>query len=152
MNSRQRVIKALNHEEPDMVPIDLGSTENTSIARIAYLNLRNYLGMEADSQPYIINRQMDLVFPKDDLLNRLQVDFRPVRPSAAYKPNIRENPEDDSFYDELNICWKKASYYYDMVEHPLKSLSLEEITQAQVARSVRCGAERGIKGAGKIAL
>ena len=149
MNSRQRVIKALNHEEPDMVPIDLGSTENTSIARIAYLNLRSYLGMEADSQPYIINRQMDSVFPKDDLLNRLQVDFRPIRPSAAYKPNLRENPEDDSFYDELNIRWKKASYYYDMVEHPLKSLSLEEITRLKWLDPYAPGRSEGLKAQAK---
>jgi len=129
MNSRQRVIKALSHEEPDMVPIDLGSTENTSIARIAYLNLRSYSGMETDQAPYVINRQMDSVFPKDDLLELLQVDFRPVRPSSSYKPVIREMPDDDSFYDELNIRWKKALYYYDMVEHPLEKLSQEEIEQ-----------------------
>jgi len=45
MNSRQRVMKALNHEEPDMVPVDMGSTENTTLTRIAYINLRRHLGM-----------------------------------------------------------------------------------------------------------
>ena len=79
MNSRERVLAALNHQEPDMVPVDLGSTENTSISRIAYINLRGYLGMEPDPLPYVINRMMDSVFPRDDLLNRLQVDCRPVR-------------------------------------------------------------------------
>jgi uroporphyrinogen decarboxylase len=127
MNSRQRVEMALNHQEPDMVPIDLGSTENTSIARIAYLNLRNYWGMPPEPAPYIINRQMDSVFPQDDLLERLQVDTRPVRPSPQYKADIREMPADNSFYDELGIRWKKALYYYDMVEHPLEKLSPQEI-------------------------
>lgn len=37
MNHRQRVMTALQHQEPDMVPLDLGATENTTIARIAYL-------------------------------------------------------------------------------------------------------------------
>jgi uroporphyrinogen decarboxylase len=32
MNSRERVITALNHEEPDRVPIDLGGTGISTIA------------------------------------------------------------------------------------------------------------------------
>lgn len=126
MNSRERVLKAINHEEPDMVPIDLGATENTSIARIAYQNLRTHLGLGIDPNPYIINRQMDSVFPKDDLLELYKVDFRPIRPSPEYKPKIKEM-EGDSFYDEMGIKWKKASYYYDMVENPFRHLTLEEI-------------------------
>ncbi len=69
---------------------------------------------------------MDAVFPQEDLLLRLGVDFRPIRSSPAWQPEIREMP-DDSFYDELGIRWKKAAYYYDMVEHPLQRRSLEEI-------------------------
>ena len=32
MNSRQRVITALNHQEPDRIPIDLGGTIVSSIS------------------------------------------------------------------------------------------------------------------------
>ncbi len=126
MNHRQRVMTALQHQEPDMVPLDLGATENTTIARIAYLNLRAHYGMMPDPAPFIINRQMDAVFPQDDLLQRLGIDFRPVRPSSTWKAPTREMA-DNSFYDELNIRWKKASYYYDMVEHPLHSNTFDEI-------------------------
>src|SRR5271157_2793289 len=79
MNSRQRVMKALNHEEPDMVPIDMGSTENTTITRIAYINLRKHLEMAEDLQPFVVNRMMDAVYPADDLLRHYQVDFSPLR-------------------------------------------------------------------------
>ncbi len=51
MNSRQRVLTALSHVEPDQVPLDLGGTENSTIARIAYLNLRDYLGLPGEPQP-----------------------------------------------------------------------------------------------------
>jgi uroporphyrinogen decarboxylase len=128
MNSRQRVLTALSHAEPDQVPVDLGGTENSTIARIAYLNLRDYLGLPVEAKPYVINRMMDAVFPQEDLLRRFGVDFRPVRPSPAWQPEQPELP-DDSFYDELSIRWKKAAYYYDMVEHPLRHCSLEEITR-----------------------
>ena len=65
MNSRQRVLTALSHAEPDQVPVDLGGTENSTIARIAYLNLRDYLGLPAEPQPYVINRISSVLFAAD---------------------------------------------------------------------------------------
>jgi len=144
MNSRQRVIKALSHQEPDMVPIDMGSTENTTVTRIAYVNLREYLGMAEDPQPYIINRMMDAVYPADDLLRHYQVDFKPVRPSSAYQANIREMP-DDSFYDEMDIRWKKAGHYYDMVENPMRKLSLEQALRARMPDPKAAGRVEGLR-------
>ena len=38
LTSRERVLKVLNHEKPDRVPIDLGATINSSIVNI----VRNY--------------------------------------------------------------------------------------------------------------
>jgi uroporphyrinogen decarboxylase len=111
MNSREHVMKALNHKEPDLVPIDMGSTENITLTRIAYTNLRKHLGMEEDPQPFVINRMMDAVHPSEDLLRHYRVDFRPVRPSSTYHANTREML-DDSFYDEMDIRWKKAGNYY----------------------------------------
>ena len=128
MNSRERVLKTLNHEEPDMVPVDMGSTENTTLCRLAYINLREYLGMPPDSEPYVINRMMDSVFPEEDFLEKYEIDFRAVRPSTAYQPKIEELP--DGFIDEYKIRWKKASYYYDMVEHPLAEKTLDDFEDA----------------------
>jgi len=41
---RERLITALNHREPDRVPIDLGGNQ-TGIHRIAYEKLLDYLGL-----------------------------------------------------------------------------------------------------------
>lgn len=131
MNSRERVLKTLNHQEPDMIPVDMGSTENTTLCRLAYINLREYLGMLPDPNPYVINRMMDSVFPKEDLLKRYEIDFRAVRPSSAYEPEIKELA--DGFIDEYGIRWKKASYYYDMVEHPLAKKTLSELEDTPYA-------------------
>ena len=131
MNSRERVMKTLNHEEPDMVPVDMGSTENTTLCRIAYINLREYLEMPPDPDPYVINRMMDSVFPKEDLLEHYEIDFRAVRPSPFYNPKITEL--EDGFIDEYKIRWKKASFYYDMVEHPLENQPLEMLDSAVYA-------------------
>jgi uroporphyrinogen decarboxylase len=131
MNSRERVMAALDHIEPDMVPVDMGSTENTTLCRIAYLNLRSHLGMTPDPEPYIINRMMDSVFPAEDLLKHYLIDFRAVRPSSAYTPKNIEL--DDGYIDEYAIRWRKASYYFDMVEHPLAGKPLEYLPQVAYA-------------------
>jgi uroporphyrinogen decarboxylase len=144
MNARERVVATLNHQEPDKVPIDMGSTENTTISRIAYINLREYLGLPADPQPYVISRMMDSVFPQEDLLQRYQIDFRPVKPSATFKGRTVEMP-DNSFYDDYNIRWKKATYYYDMVEHPLANKSLEDLPNAMFADPYAPGRTAGIR-------
>ena len=48
MKSRARVMQALNHKEPDRVPIDLGATIVTSIAKQAYLELNQHLGLPVE--------------------------------------------------------------------------------------------------------
>jgi uroporphyrinogen decarboxylase len=130
INSRERVLTALNHEEPDVVPIDMGSTENTTLCELAYLNLREYLGLEPDQDPYVINLMMGSVFPKEDLLLHYKIDFRPIRPSSTYIPKIEKLPDGD-FYDEYRIRWRKAGFYYDMVEHPLKNFDYAGISSFQ---------------------
>jgi uroporphyrinogen decarboxylase len=142
-------MKALNHEEPDLVPIDMGSTENTTLTRVAYTNLRKHLGMQEDSRPFVINRMMDAVYPSEDLLRHYRVDFRPVRPSSTYNPDIREMP-DDSFYDEMDIRWKKAGHYYDMVENPLRSLSLKEALRAKMPDPKAAGRVEGLRAQAKL--
>ncbi len=122
MNPRERALAALNHQKPDRVPIDLGATIVTTITRIAYDNLRAYLELPPDIMPNISHRQMDTVYPKEDLLQRYQVDFRPVHMKGPWYFKTRELAEDESFYDEYGLKWKKASYYYDVVERPLAGI------------------------------
>ena len=129
LSSRERVITSLNHKEPDMMPIDFGSTEVTSITRIAYTKLREYLGLGVDPKLSISNRIEDTVYPKEDFSRYYQVDFRPVTKKSPWKSKAREMP-DDSFYDEYNIHWKKILYYYDAVERPLSGISLPNLDDA----------------------
>ena len=49
MNSRERVAAAIEHQEPDRVPIDLGGTAASGINVNAYVRLRRLLGLEADN-------------------------------------------------------------------------------------------------------
>lgn len=44
MTSRERVLAAINHREPDRVPLDLSATPSSGISAIAYSNLLNHIG------------------------------------------------------------------------------------------------------------
>ena len=50
MTPRERVLAALNHQTPDVVPFDIGGIKTTSINYKAYENLRKYLGMDAPGE------------------------------------------------------------------------------------------------------
>ncbi len=58
LTSRERVRKAINHERPDRVPLDLGATPVTGIAAGAYARLRTAFGFGAGrvkvSEPFQI--------------------------------------------------------------------------------------------------
>ncbi len=45
MTSRERVLAALNHVEPDRIPVDLGGHRSSGISAIAYHHLRKHLGL-----------------------------------------------------------------------------------------------------------
>ena len=52
MNGRDRLLAALNHQEPDRVPFDLGSTQVTGIHTVAYRALRDRLELPpVDADP-----------------------------------------------------------------------------------------------------
>jgi uroporphyrinogen-III decarboxylase len=81
MNSRERVLKAIQHEEPDRVPIDLGGSIVTGIMAGALVRLRQRLGMEdRPVKVYDAFQMLGEVTP--DLVERLNIDLLPVEPDA----------------------------------------------------------------------
>ncbi len=73
MTPRERVLAALNHVEPDRVPVDLSGHRSSGIAAIAYPKLRRYLGLEPRPvRVYDVIQQLAVV--DDDVLDRFGVD------------------------------------------------------------------------------
>jgi uroporphyrinogen decarboxylase len=73
MNSRERVLAALNHQEPDRVPIDLGGHRSSGIAAIAYARLRDALGFPR--RPIrVYDPIQQLAILDEDVLDRFHVD------------------------------------------------------------------------------
>lgn len=72
ITSRERVLMALNHEETDRVPIDLGSSRSTGINANAYNRLKEYMGITSDTILFDVKQLLAL--PDHDLLRRLGSD------------------------------------------------------------------------------
>jgi len=73
MTSRERVMAALEHREPDRVPIDLSGHRSSGIAAIAYAKLRDYLGLPKRAiRVYDVIQQLAVV--DEDVLERFGVD------------------------------------------------------------------------------
>lgn len=131
MKSRERLLTALNHEEPDRVPIDLGGSAVTSITKSAYAALRECMGL-----PRIAIREMETVqqiaFVDDDMLEVLGVDVIPVMPNppSSYDAVFVQEPGGSvSFKDEFGatLCKPKNSCYFDWQEFPLSEPSMEAL-------------------------
>jgi uroporphyrinogen decarboxylase len=73
MTSRERVLSALNHVEPDRIPVDLGAHRSSGIAAIAYHHLRKHLGLpEKPVRVYDMVQQLAIV--DEDVLDLFGVD------------------------------------------------------------------------------
>jgi uroporphyrinogen decarboxylase len=126
LTSRERVWQAISHQEPDMLPIDLNGTCCTALTRVAYEQLRDYLGFAPDASPDLSARDMQSVRAMEDLLVHYAADTRTVHLGAPRFPRGRDLP-DGSYYDEFGIRWREASYYYDAIERPLANATLADL-------------------------
>jgi uroporphyrinogen decarboxylase len=73
MTPRERVLAALEHREPDKVPIDFGGHRSSGIAAMAYARLRTALGLPP--RPIrVYDPVQQLAIIDDDVLDRFQID------------------------------------------------------------------------------
>jgi uroporphyrinogen decarboxylase len=73
MSSRDRVLAAIEHRQPDRLPIDLGSTPSSGISAIAYNRLMRHLGLGCGpAKVYDVVQQ--LAQPDDAVLDHFGID------------------------------------------------------------------------------
>jgi uroporphyrinogen decarboxylase len=101
MNSRERVIAAIEHREPDRIPVDLGATPSSGISAIAYGNLKRHLGMTGgNTRIYDVVQQ--LAQPEELLLGRFNIDVVDVGRTF--------NVDDSDWYDVTLADGQTAQY------------------------------------------
>ncbi len=73
MNSRERVLAAINHTEPEGLPVDLGATPSSGISAIAYDNLLRVLPLK-DKRNWVYDVVQQVTQPSGELLDYLRID------------------------------------------------------------------------------
>ncbi len=123
MTPRERVRAALNREEPDRVPLDLGGI-TTTLLRETYVNLMKYLGLEYEPVT-MLSELFQTVQPHEHVLEKFSIDTRYVIPGSAAPWNRASSggtsaPADgDIRIDEWGVTRRFIMHYFEIVENPL---------------------------------
>ena len=148
MTHRERVLAAINHQEPDRVPIDLGGTFFTTMTAPAWDRLHRYLGLSEDAKPTVASRRSLTVYPHETVLRRFDVDARPV---VTGSPDL--NPDrkvsDTELVDEYGVRWVRAhDGHYINVDGPfyhLEDPTLQDLDRVPWPDPTDAGRYRGLR-------
>ncbi|MBN1685125.1 MAG: hypothetical protein JW852_00645 [Spirochaetales bacterium] len=137
MTSRERVLCALNHEEPDRVPLFIGTSGATTLLAPGYERLKAYMGVEA--APRVVSRSLQYARMDEEVLLRLGSDGRILFPEPAVAPAdsppaaapFRDEQTEDSFVDEWGIRWvrRPGVSYFEVLDPPLASAGVEDLAR-----------------------
>ena len=123
LSSRDRLLLALEHKEPDRVPFDIGSTQVTGIAVRAYGALRKYLCLP-EKPLKLCDVIQQLAFPDEDFIELFGVDVRGLYPRSSHNWGIKHRDAGDrwEYLDEWGILYrfpKEGGLYYSIADSPL---------------------------------
>jgi len=86
MTSRERVRAALNHQEPDKVPVDCGGMRSTGLLGVTYNKLKKYL-QKKGGETKIYDMVQQLTLAEDWYLDKFQIDVIDLARGFAGKPD-----------------------------------------------------------------
>jgi uroporphyrinogen decarboxylase len=126
MTCRERALAALDHAEPDRVPLDFGG-RNTTLHLFAHDALMKHLGLQGP-RPRIRNYHTYVVEPDPQLFQRFEgvsALFFP-RPPSDYVFSI--DPGTNTYVDEWGTTYYMPpnGYYFDLHKAPLCEAESEQ--------------------------
>ncbi len=128
MTHRERILTALNHRQPDRLPMDLGSARFTGMVKQAHDRLCEHLGL---GEPGGLVDMMQQLYDVDErVMEHLGVDARSVSLSGPDAGGDQMLP-DGRHKDEWGVVRVRPEgcHYYELQECPLAG----EITAADIA-------------------
>ena len=123
------MLTALNHQEPDRIPFDMGSTQVTGIHQVAYRRLREHLDLPPVT-PGICDVVQGLALPDDDLVDRLGIDVRGLFPRNSHNWGIETYDAGEywGYLDEWGMTQHQPradGLYFSVVRSPLDRPDLD---------------------------
>jgi len=123
MTSRERVITALEHKEPDRVPFDCNFVYE------GYLRIKEYLGLKTQNEVYPSSPWLAVSNPIE-LLSELNIDLCYIGLGKAKNTPIFEYGM-DHYIDEWGVKFRKVEnpvgLHYDFYEPVFPEASVDEV-------------------------
>lgn len=142
MNSRDRVLTALNHEEPDRAPIDLGGYQSGMNWR-AYKKLKSEISKrnkdlkmtEGPNEIEILELNQGLAKVAEEIKKEFGIDTRYVfpQPPSNWELELKYGNGQVSYTDWWGVERVKLDnlQYFEPIEHPLGNADLQGIQKYQ---------------------
>ena len=128
MLPRERVLAAINHNEPDRVPTALWGGPYGVVDNL-YFRLLKHLNLGEPVQPFRMGHNISYI--DDRVLSRLATDVRYVWPGASPNSPTIQTKDPDTFKDAFGQVWKRAlPYYYADTGILSTATSIDQIDQA----------------------
>ncbi len=126
LSSRERVLCALNHEEPDRVPIFFGTSGATSMLPHGYERLKAYLGMQSETT--VFWRALQYVLMDEEVLAWSGSDGRPLIAGPA-PATLARDISPTAYVDLWGTLWKRRpdGLYFEATGSPLRCASIDDL-------------------------
>ena len=126
MTSRERVWKALNHKEPDRIPVDLGGN-SSGMTDIAYRQLTHYLGIKNHDTTFSEWRTIENIDYR--VLELLNIDICAIHigQPGEYKSIDYSGSSGDIFENEWSIRRKNIGDYSQIIHNPLSGSTIDDL-------------------------
>jgi uroporphyrinogen decarboxylase len=122
---RERVRLALNHQEPDRIPLDMMGNA-TMLLDETYLRLRDHLGLPPIPP---VRSGTTANYYDERILEHFDIDFRRV--FLKKNPQARVETFDDGTYTDIwNVRYQKAGLYVNALTHPLQTAQTVDDVEA----------------------
>jgi len=135
LTSAARVRSALDHQEPDRVPLDLCGAEVAGINIHTMRGIRQHLGLDAEVR--MDDRITQTGKVTDDLVDRLGVDVRRVPPNKPADRGLEQDlglvGDHFRYIDEFGIGWQMPAvggHYFDLYRYPFADVDTVEEVEA----------------------
>jgi uroporphyrinogen decarboxylase len=126
LTSRERVLCALNHEEPDRVPIFFGTSGATTMLAPGYDRLKAHLGIPGETT--VFWRGLQYVLMDEEVLAWAGSDGRPLLAGPAPAP-LAHDVSADAYVDGWGSLWERRpdAIYYEVVDSPIRTATIADL-------------------------
>lgn len=129
MTSRERVVAAIKHVEPDRIPVDIGGGSSTSISVEANERLERHLGVEGTGAE--LSKIFRVAALDEKVMQRLGSDCRPLRSKSPQRWSPPPS-EPGTLVDVWGVTWKQqlfgeSGYYWEIARNPLADATIADL-------------------------